>query len=65
MFELTKELLDKIGSTILQGPCPALVGPHLDAACTSCTGSCKNSCRDTCKGSCKNGCTRSCKGHSR
>ena len=65
MFELTKDLLDKIGRAIMPDAELVPVGPHFEAPCAACTGTCKNGCQGACKGSCKSGCTRTCKGNSR
>ena len=53
MFELTKDLLDKIGRAIMPDAELVPVGPHFEASCAACTGTCKNGCQGACKGSCK------------
>lgn len=65
MFELSKEILNKISEAIssLQTQ-PIMAGP-ISTGCSTCMNTCSNGCKGTCKGSCKDGCTRSCKGHSR
>lgn len=64
MFELTKELLEKLKEISFE---PQLVaaGPNIQYACAPCSGTCKAACRNNCSGSCKSGCTRSCRGNSR
>ena len=65
MFEVTKELLERIEAAFLPVPQFATNGASMSFGCNPCSGTCKQSCRGDCKGSCKGGCTRSCKGNSR
>lgn len=65
MFELTKELLEKLAQAIIPAVQPMPLGAQVNYACAGCTGACKQNCTSSCKGSCKGGCTRSCKGNSR
>lgn len=65
MFEVAKELLERIEAALLPMPRVAVhaAGPRF--GCNPCSGTCTQSCRGDCKGSCQGGCTRSCKGNSR
>ena len=65
MFEVAKELLERIEVAFLPMPQLAANGVSMNFGCNPCSGTCKQSCRGDCKGSCKGGCTRSCKGNSR
>lgn len=65
MFEVAKELMERIEATFLPMPQLATNGVSMNFGCNPCSGTCKQSCRGDCKGSCKGGCTRSCKGNSR
>lgn len=65
MFELNKQMLQKMKEAMLSEMVPAMNGPQIHFACGGCSGTCKNACTGSCKGSCMRSCTSSCKGHSR
>ena len=65
MFEVAKELLERIEVTFLPMPQLATNGVSMNFGCNPCSGTCRHSCKGGCKGSCLGGCDGSCKNHTR
>ena len=58
MFTLKLDFLDELKKQLrdFNGREPAMNGPQIHFACTTCQGSCRNTCSGSCRGSCSGGC---------